>query len=491
MIDELMKNLILIFDTGATNVRVMAVRPDGTIEASASSPNNTVKDPYYSEGLIWDVDDIWKKLTRAARQVTGQIDKERIAGVSVTTFGVDGAFVDAHGKPLYPVISWQCERTHPIMQQIDQYIARERLYNICGVYPYGMNTINKFIWLKKHHPEVIDKAEAFLFMSALLLHRLSGQMVTNATMAGTSMLMDARKRTLSGEILEKIGIPEHLFPPLKEAGEMAGGVTAAAADETGIPSNTPVFVSGHDTQFAILGSGAGKAEPVLSSGTWEILMARSPGFTAEQEQLNSGITTELDAMPGLYNIGLNWIGSGPLEWMRKQLFRKGEDLEDWDAIIAEARQVAPGSNGIRVNPDFAQVEKGRTPSGIFGLRLNTTRGEIFRAALEALSFTLKNGLLALEKAGGFSAEKIILVGGGSRNQLWNQIRADVTQKPLQLVDQKEATVLGAALFGFVATGTYPDIETALKHLEGHRNTVKPSENQEVYQDLQDSYLRYL
>ncbi|MGM0573878.1 MAG: L-fuculokinase [Bacteroidota bacterium] len=486
-----MKDLVLIFDCGATNVRVIAINRFGKIEASKSYPNATKEDPYFKGGLIWDVDEIWQKLAQASREVVSKIDKERITGVSVTTFGVDGTFINRNGEMVYPVISWQCERTHPIMDNIERYISREKLYRTGGVFPYGMNTINKIIWLKENKPEVIDQASDFLFMSALLLNRLSGERITNCTMAGTSMLMDARNRKISEEVLKSIGIDTGLFPEIREAGETAGAITGKAADETGIPKGTQVFVSGHDTQFAIYGSGAALGEPVLSSGTWEILMTRSEDFTAEKKQLDLGITTELDAIPGVYTIGLNLMGSGPLEWIRKMLYSTGTELESYEKIIGEAEQIEPGSNGIRINPDFAKVEKTKYPSGIFGLRLNTKREEVYRAGLEALSFKLRKGLDALEQAGGFKAAKIICVGGGSKNPLWNQIRADVINKPVQLIDQKETTVLGAALFGFAAAGIYKDAEEARNQIDYKPEIVKPSGNTSAYEKLKDSFLEYL
>jgi len=486
-----MKDLVIILDCGATNVRVIAMDQHGHIEASQTYPNNVSQDPHHPGGLIWDVNEIWQKLTRASKEVMAKVKGQNIAGVSVTTFGVDGAFINQEGTLTYPVISWQCERTHPVMEQIDQYINKEKLYQICGVYPYGMNTINKILWLKKNRPEAIDHASDFLFISSLFMYKLCGERVTDCTMAGTSMLMDARTRKLSNEILNSIGIDGSLFPGLAEAGDVVGSTTREAENTTGIPQGTKVFVAGHDTQFAIFGSGASLGEAVLSSGTWEILMSRSRNITSENKQLNLGITTELDAVPGVYNIGLNWIGSGPLEWIRKMFYSNGLQEIDYDVIIKEAEALPPGSNGIRFNPDFVQEEKGKFPSGIFGLRLNTSRAEIYRAGIEALSYKLKNGIEALEQAGGVEISKVICVGGGSKNKLWNQLRADVTNKNIQLIDQKETTVLGAALFGFVAAGIYKDVEEARNHVDYKPEIIAPSANHSVYDQLSDSYYKYI
>ena len=115
------RDIILVFDCGATNVRAVAIDRKGIIHASESLSNNTRPDPFYPSYRIWDVNENWDKMCQASAKVVSRIAKERIAGVTVTTFGVDGTLFDKSGKMLYPVISWQCERTNPIMADIGKY----------------------------------------------------------------------------------------------------------------------------------------------------------------------------------------------------------------------------------------------------------------------------------------------------------------------------------------------------------------------------------
>jgi L-fuculokinase len=96
------KDVIIVFDCGATNVRTVAVDTKGSILASESRPNNTRPDPEYEGGLIWDLQEIWSKLSETCKVVLSEVDRERVAGVSVTTFGVDGAFLDKDGNLAYP-----------------------------------------------------------------------------------------------------------------------------------------------------------------------------------------------------------------------------------------------------------------------------------------------------------------------------------------------------------------------------------------------------
>jgi L-fuculokinase len=288
-------------------------------------------------------------------------------------------------------------------------------------------------------------------MPSIFSYLLTGEMVNDVTMAGTSMMTSLTTRQFSKTIFNRIGLPDALMGSVNEAGTITGRVTSKAEGETSIPRNTPVVATGHDTQFAIFGSGAEKNQPVLSSGTWEILMVRAEGFKTGKEQLDLGITTELDAEPGLYNIGNQWIASGIIEWTRRNLFNdiRGDVYE---RMITGAEKVPSGSNGIKVIPRFYEELGGKPGGQILGLTMESTRDEIFRAVLEALSERLAEGKKALENAGGFKADSILCVGGGSKNRLWNRLRANYTGVPVKIISQKETTVLGASLFVQAACG---------------------------------------
>jgi L-fuculokinase len=138
---------VIVFDCGATNIRVIAINGKGQILAAESLPNFTQPDPFYASFRIWDIKEIWNKMCIASKKVMSQINRNMVIGATVTTFGVDGTLFDKNGKMLYPVISWQCDRTKQVFSDIDKYISPTDLYRLSGVYPFHFNTISKFIWL--------------------------------------------------------------------------------------------------------------------------------------------------------------------------------------------------------------------------------------------------------------------------------------------------------------------------------------------------------
>lgn len=449
--------IIIVFDCGATNVRSVAINALGKIEAMHSIPNTTQPDPHYKGGLIWDIDEIWQKFVTCYKNIQHKIDINRIGAITVTTFGVNGAPVNKEGNLLYPVISWQCQRTEPIMKNIGKCISLEQLYKISGVNEFSFNTINTLVWLKQNKPEILDEMVGWLFIPSIFIHKLTGVLVNDTTMAGTSMLTDLSKREISKEILQASGIPDKFFN-IKEPGTIAGTLTKAVADNFGLPKKTPVVLAGHDTQFALIGSGAAANNVVLSSGTWEILMTRSKFTDTGIDSLNTGITNEFDAEIGLYNSGIQWLGSGVLEWIKRTFYSDllNSNSDIYETMISEAEKIKnPGE--ISFSHNFINN------AGIInGIGLHTQREQIYLAALQSLTAQTKQSLEFLEQVGKFKANSIILVGGGSKNRLWNKLRANMLKIPVKISEQTETTVLGASLFAQKAIGTFKTIDDAVE-----------------------------
>jgi L-fuculokinase len=330
----------------------------------------------------------------------------------------------------------------------------------------------------------------YVLMPSLILHKLTGRFVTDATMAGTSMLTNLKKRAFSDEILKPLGLDESIFPPMVEPGAIIGKVTEIAAESLGIQPGVAVVAAGHDTQFAIVGSGAGVNQPVLSSGTWEVLMVRSPVATLQTPLRESGITIELDSLPGLVNPGVQWVASGVLEWIGRMLY---SDLPEtnlkYSTMISEAEEISPGSEGVTVIPELFPGGYSGKKGNINGFTHETKRAHIYRATLEALCFYARNGLEKLQKAGNYEAKNVICVGGGSKNKLWNQIRADVLGIPVRALDMKETTALGASLVAFVAMGVYATVEEAFQAMDNQYAEYFPGKDSETYNTLYEGYAK--
>lgn len=475
---------ILCLDCGATNVRAMVVDERGRIVGKASQPNATLPGSENPDFHVWDAERIFRQLCDCAVRALEGCDRSLVRAVTITTFGVDGALVDEQGQLLYPVISWKCPRTGDVMRHIDRYLTQQELNRISGVGAFAFNTLYKLIWLRENRPELLDRAAAWLFISDIFAHRLTGKMATDRTMAGTSQMTDLATGDFSERILGAVGLRRELFPRLVNAGEVIGEVLPAAAKAMGLPelAGLPVISAGHDTQFAIFGSGAAENQPVLSSGTWEILMVRSARAELSPEDYADGATAEYDACPGLFNPGLQWVGSGIIEWVKSTCYQGA----NYDTMDAEAAAIAPGSDGVTLVPDF--LASGDRKGSINGLVLGRTRGHIYRAAMEALSYRLRSRLRRLESVGAFKAESLLLVGGAARNKVWTQMRADILQLPVRVSEVEESTVLGAAMFALAGAGIYSGPEEAREAFGISYKTYNPGPQCDDYAKLAGSGL---
>ena len=480
-------------DCGSTSTRVIAVNHRGAFLAQAAFPSAPSAQKSAPPGLVvWDLDKIWRKLCRACRQVVQQIDPAEIKAVTVTTFGADGAPVDSRNRLTYPVISWQCRRTESLARDLPEIVNPRDLFRRTGYQIIYFNTLLKLIWLRQYAPDALDRADSFVMMPGLLSMKLTGEKSVDPTMASTTMAFDLARNAWSEDLLQLAGLDPSFFPRWVEPGDVIGPLTRSASRQTGVPPGVPVVAAGHDTQFAPIGAGAAPGEAVLSTGTWEILLARVPEFRPTAFSFNNGVVFERDACRGLYNPQFLMMGSAVLEWVRKLLF---PDLADsanpYRRMIRDAAKVPPGAGGLILIPSFLPGAGPTAPfdtlGTILGLRLQSSRAEIYRAALEGLSLQLNDALRILSRATGRSPRAIRVVGGGSKNDLWNQIRADVTGLPVIAARKTEATVLGAAMVAFVATGVLRSLSQGKKLMRLGEKRFRPSRNRDFYRDLGDVY----
>ena len=485
--------LVVVLDCGATNARAVAVDTAGQVVASSSLPNQPTHQPDSPDDWrIWPLDTVFGKLATACTEALSEVDPGRVVGVTVTTFGADGAPVTASNDLTHPVISWQCTRTEALAASIGERIDPWELFRTTGYQVIPFDTLLKLIWLRENAPEALEGADRWLMMPGLLSMMLCGEQSIDPTAAGTMMAMDMAARDWSGEILSLAGLDAGFFPRWVEPGGVIGAVTASAAEQTGLPAGIPVVAAGHDTQFAAVGSGARPDEAILSSGTWEILMLRQQAYEATREGFEAGLIIEADAEAGRWNPQLLMMGSGPLEWIREQFFGGiTARAAAYESMIGEAQEVAPGAGGVMMVPSFVP-DTGpnaphRTKGTLLGLGLGTTRAHIYRAGLEGLCYQLRHAAEVLQSSTGFEPRGIRLVGGGAKNALWNQLRADVTGLPVTTISNEEATVAGAAIFAFMGGGVFGSVNEGQQAAELGERTIEPSDGAAAYEDLYTAY----
>lgn len=469
--------VLLGFDMGATSVKVGAFSVEGKLLAVQSAPNAPkpqINAP--AEWRVWDVEEIWQNLCACCKAVLAKLDEPyEVKGVAVSGFGVDGVPMTREGKQLYPCISWHCGRTVPQSKKLSDTVGNQRLYELTGYHNYAICTLNRFLWLQENEPNVLEKMDYWLHVQDYIAYRLTGRFSTESTIASTTLFLDIKKRAWAEDLLNELELTSEYLSPLYDSGTPIGPITEEASLATGISQGAIVATGGHDTELAILGTGVNRKETFLDiNGTWEILMAITDSCQPSMEGYSKGLDWECHAIPGWWNIQALMLAGGVIDWIRGQFYR---DNASYEAMIQEASEAPLGANNICILPALVRgmgPSQGYDPLGaILGITTQTSRGDVARAMFEALSYQFYQQIEAIEKSVGIKADSIRVTGGGQKNPFWMQMKADLSGRALDVLQNVESTLLGAAILAGLGSGIYRNADEALGMIQIPVETVEP------------------
>ncbi len=280
-------------------------------------------------------------------------------------------------------------------------------------------------------------------------------------MASRTMMFDQEAGTWWGAMFELLGIETSRFPELSPA-LSSRPLQPEVARQLGLPPETPVILGGGDRQCEALGALVSEKRAMDSTGTGtNISLSGSIAGTAYHPKVVRSIHVIPDQL--LMEVTINTSGLA-MEYFR-ELFRGDETY--LKQIAAQAAGVPPGSNGLIVLPFFMGARSvrwnPRAAGALFGLTFAHKDREIMRALMEGIAFEEKTALEVFREIG-FAPYEIRALGGGSRSDIWNQIKADVTGTRVVTLNVSDAASFGAMALAAAATGRAPNPAAAVKHL---------------------------
>jgi L-fuculokinase len=352
----------------------------------------------------------------------------------------------------------------------------KELYRITGYHNYPINTFNRFLWIKENEPQALDEADYWLHVQDYIVYKLTGEFSTECTIASTEMALDLSKRTWSDSLFQQFGISKDFLSPLHESGSPIGPVTTEASQQSGIPAGSMVVTGGHDTEMAVIGAGINSPETFLDiNGTWEILMAITNRCEPSDEDFSCGLDWECHAIPGWWNCQALMIAGGVIEWIRNQFYRNESGA--YATMIGEAQRSPIGSNNVTIIPALVRgmgPSQAYDPSGaILGITTQTTREDIARATFECLTYQFYQQIEAIERSFGVSAKSVRVTGGGQKNPFWMQMKADISGRALDVLQDVESSMLGAAILAGIGSSVYTGLDDALQTVYIPTETVEP------------------
>jgi xylulokinase len=456
-------DVFLGLDLGTTNCKVLAVDLNGQPVASASAPTpvQVLAGRDGSSYTEYNAEGLWQVSVQLLRQVLEELAPgQRPAGLAVASMGESGVLVDSDGKPLTSIMPWHDQRPRVYTPWWRARISETDLFHITGLPLDHIYSANKLLWLKEHAPEAFSRARHWLCIADWITFRLTSVASTSFSMASRTMLFDLGNRLWSEELIELMGLPANLMPTAYPSGVAIGRITPAAASATTLPEGLPVATGGHDHICAALAAGVVAPGQVLdSAGTVEAILVplEKPVLNAEMAAtgLQCGCHTARDRY---YLIG-GIMAGGVLAWVNRML-TGNETTASINALMQEAATSPQGANDVWFlpyldgsgPPDCAPEAWGAW----LGLRLNTQRSDLARAAVEGVSYGIRFLLENLQSRAGVSVSELTCVGGGTRNSFWQQVKADVLGIPVNTPQITDMTAQGAALLAAVGAEAFAD-----------------------------------
>jgi xylulokinase len=219
------------------------------------------------------------------------------------------------------------------------------------------------------------------------------------------------------------------------------------------------------------------------TGTWEIVLATIPAPILTPEVQRLGVTVETHVARDTYAIWGGAVAADMLEWYRKEYGYKAAQLAereggvDWDYLMAEASSSPAGARGAMFLPHMSAagcpVVDSRSLGAFVGLSNFIQSGDMLRAVIEGLDYQVLDIMSSLKDGTGIGADRLVVVGGATRNSFWMQNKADVTGLPIDVPEVEEATPLGAALLAGIGVGLYKDEQDAYERVYKHGKTYQP------------------
>lgn len=440
-------------DLGANGGRVMAVDFDGELLALREFhrfPNDPVRLP---DGLHWDAPQLFTEMLDGLAALSA--DRPPVS-VGIDAWGVDYALLDGQGKLLGLPFCYRDPRTTGVPEIAFARVSREEIFAGTGIQFLPFNSLYQL--LASQRDGSLSEAACFLTIPDLLNHWLTGARVAEFTIASTTQCLATGERRWAADLLDALGLPSAIFPPLVDPGTALGTILPVVAERFGLAALRVVAPACHDTASAVAGTPL--AEPgaaYISCGTWSLVGVEVDRPLTSAAALRANVTNE-GGVAGRYRLLRNVMGLWLLEESRRVWRRSGRLSADssYDDLLAAAARAKPFA--CVFDPDDARfLPPGDMPARIraacaeLDRPLGDVPGVLTRVILEALALRYRWVIDELARLTGRDVTVIHLVGGGSRNALLCQLTADLCHRTV-LAGPAEATSLGNALVQALGNG---------------------------------------
>jgi len=407
-----------------------------------------------------------------------------LKGIAIDTWGVDFGLLDNSGNLLSNPVTYRDSRTEKMSIEAFRHVSKEEMYKVSGIQLMEINTLFQLLSLRKQNAPALQIAGKLLFIPDLINYFLTGISANEYTIASTSQLLNAQTKEYDKALFRKLDLPFEIMGKIIFPGTVIGSLTNSISEETGA-KQAKIFAAGsHDTASAI---GAIPAEgenwAFLSSGTWSLLGVPAKEAIFTEEALLNDFTNE-----GGINDNILFMRNITGFWLLQRLIAEWEETEgkkqSYSELLSDAEKAMPFRSIVNSDhPSFSNPQKMSEAIREYCKKINQpvpeTKSEFIRCVLESLAIKYYFVMDKLKKCSGRNIEKLYVVGGGSRNYLFNRFTSNALNMEV-ISGLTEATATGNIMQQAIADGAVKNWETGHEIIKSNFDfeTFKPIRHEE-------------
>lgn len=478
-------------DVGTSGCKASVIDENGKTLVSA---RREYRFEYPGKGMVeLNPDTVWRCVKETLTEIGASGVEAKM--IAVSSIGEAMVMLDDQDRVLRGGITYLDERGPETVDMIRQRIDEDRLQHITGLPLRVFFSLNRYLWLCEHEPEIVKKTSRYFLFGDYITYMLTGERMIDPSTASKTLMLDAFKLDWSKEIGDAFGVPLDRFPKVVPTGTIAGKIRESLAEETGLSKDIRVVVGCHDQCAATLGAGGvGEGDIAAGEGSTESL-----NLVVEKDKITDKffarkICLEPYIQPGQYLVPVGQHVHGTsIRWFVNEFgadFGAGakESSQSGKSVYEIANENCAADSGeVFFLPYLTRanlMDAENKSLGMFlGLEVGTDRAQMYRALLEGLCFETKFCFDILD-ATGFPIHKIVATGGCSKSSLLMQMKADVLGRPVHILENADAGISALAMMCAVADGAYGNYGEAAKVFVRTKHEYLPQ------RDYSEKYEKY-
>ena len=480
-------NHFVAIDLGATSGRViLASLCDGKISMEEI---HRFPDPIIEmQGhFYWDFPAIYKSVIDGLSKVAARNIK--VSAIGIDTWGVDFVCFGKDGGMLRLPYCYRDPHTVGAPEEFFKRMSRKTLYDKTGIQIMNFNSVFQLDTMRRNKCSALEAAEKILFIPDALAYLLTGEAVTEYTIASTAQMINPRTKQWDEDILLLLGLNAENFGRMIMPGEQIGVLTEEVQRLTGLGAVPVVAVASHDTGSAVAAVPMeDEKSAYLSSGTWSLMGIESQEPIISEESFAMNFTNE-GGIEGTIRVLKNICGM----WLLERCRAEWEEIGYGELIAMAEKEEAFRS---LINPDAPCFANPASMTAAIAEYCHATGqpapeniGQYVRCIFESLALRYRQVIEMLRELSPVAIERLYVIGGGARNDLLNQYTANAIGIPVE-TGSSESTAIGNVMMqakwaGVVAT--IADMRTMIRASLDDRKRYEP----QLGETWQEAYEKYL